>query len=43
VRLVIDGELPVTQAARDLGMPVNTLHRWVKKAGAGMCQDSCRV
>jgi|AntDeeMinimDraft_5_1070356.scaffolds.fasta_scaffold39188_1 transposase len=32
VRLVIDEELPVAQVARDLGMPQNTLHSWVKKA-----------
>ena len=32
VRLVIDEKLPVAQVARDLGMPQNTLHSWVKKA-----------
>lgn len=34
VRLVIDEKLAVAQVARDLGMPQNTLHSWVKKARA---------
>ena len=32
VRLVLDEELPVARVARDLGMPPNTLHSWVRKA-----------
>jgi transposase len=34
VRLVIDEQLSVARVARDLGMPANTLHSWVKKARA---------
>lgn len=34
VRLVLDEDLPVAQVARDLGMPPNTLHSWVRKARA---------
>ena len=33
MRLVSDGGHTPTSAARELGMPVNTLNQWLRKAG----------
>lgn len=34
VRVVLEQQLPVARVARELGIHVNTLHEWVRKAKA---------